>query len=339
LLVAILGTTLVFAIKLPIWTESGLDFFGMIHLVYLDLVIVLPLLGLLVLVAGLRRPGRLGARRLTVSVRLLAAASVSLATVGIYSSFIEPFRLQVEQATVPLRRGRAGSAPLKVGVLADIQTDGVTDYERDAISRLMELEPDLILLPGDLFQGGADALEREVPALHDLMNRLVAPGGVFFVLGNTDGNIWLLQRVFKGTAVRLLVNEVVSVDIKDRRVTIGGVQWDSTYGPTIDELEQAPGDDAIRILLAHYPDVVLDVSDGSRIDLVVAGHTHGGEVQLPFFGPPITLSRVPRAIAAGGLHETDGRQIYVSRGLGCERDHAPRIRFLCPPEVTLLTLH
>jgi len=337
-LVAILGTTLVFALKLPILRLSGVDFFGMIHLVYVDLVVVLPLLGVLVLVAGFRGPGRLGARRLTTSVWLLAAVSLSLATVGFYSSFVEPFRLQVEQATVTLRSGRAGFARLKVGVLADIQTDRVTDYERRAFSRLMELEPDLILVPGDLFQGSHEAFERELPALHDLMKRLSAPGGVFFVLGNTDGNLEQLQRVFEDTAVRLLVNEIVSVDIKDRRVTIGGVPWDSEYGPTVDELQRAPGDDAIRILLAHYPDVLFDVSAGSRIDLVVAGHTHGGQVQLPVIGPPITLSRVPRAIAAGGLHETDGRQIYVSRGLGCERDQAPRIRFLCPPEVSLLTL-
>jgi predicted MPP superfamily phosphohydrolase len=72
--------------------------------------------------------------------------------------------------------------------------------------------------------------------------------------------------------------------------------------------------------------------------LLVAGHTHGGQVQIPFFGPPITLSRVPRSVAAGGFHSLDGRAIYVSRGIGNERGWAPRVRFLAPPEVSLLTL-
>jgi len=76
----------------------------------------------------------------------------------------------------------------------------------------------------------------------------------------------------------------------------------------------------------------------SRIDLVVAGHTHGGQVQLPLVAPLLRVSRVPPSVAAGGLHHLDGRRIYVSRGVGHERGQAPRIRFLCPPEISLLTL-
>ena len=59
---------------------------------------------------------------------------------------------------------------------------------------------------------------------------------------------------------------------------------------------------------------------------------------LPLFGPPLTFSPLPRRVAAGGLHRYQGNAVYVSRGLGMERGQAPRIRFRCPPEVTLLTL-
>ena len=94
----------------------------------------------------------------------------------------------------------------------------------------------------------------------------------------------------------------------------------------------------MRILFAHRPEVVYRLGPNTRVDLVVAGHTHGGQVQIPFFGPPITLTSVPRHVAAGGLHDMNGRRIYVSRGVGWEHGHAPRVRFLCPPEATLLTL-
>jgi predicted MPP superfamily phosphohydrolase len=104
------------------------------------------------------------------------------------------------------------------------------------------------------------------------------------------------------------------------------------------ELEALAGQDDVRILLAHYPDAYRLLPSPARTDLVIAGHTHGGQVQVPWFGPPITLSGVPRAVAAGGLHELDGRRIYVSRGLGVERGWAPRVRFNCPPEITLLEL-
>lgn len=59
---------------------------------------------------------------------------------------------------------------------------------------------------------------------------------------------------------------------------------------------------------------------------------------IPDFGPPVTLSLVPRAVAAGGLHRVHGRQVYVSRGIGMERSLAPPLRLFCPPEVSLLTL-
>ncbi len=106
----------------------------------------------------------------------------------------------------------------------------------------------------------------------------------------------------------------------------------------IRRLAEAPGSTDIRILLTHAPDAALLLPRDSRVDLVVAGHTHGGQIQLPLVGPLVTFSRVPRDVAGGGLHVLDGTQVYVSRGVGCERGQAPQIRFLCPPEVSLLTL-
>jgi predicted MPP superfamily phosphohydrolase len=75
-----------------------------------------------------------------------------------------------------------------------------------------------------------------------------------------------------------------------------------------------------------------------RIDLALAGHTHGGQVVVPFFGPLLTLSDVPRHVAAGGVHELGPVRVHVSRGVGMERGSAPQIRFFCPPEICLLTL-
>jgi hypothetical protein len=103
-------------------------------------------------------------------------------------------------------------------------------------------------------------------------------------------------------------------------------------------LETRDGTEDFRIVLGHRPDVVSNLKANSRVDLVVAGHTHGGQIVVPGFGPLITLSDVPRKVAAGGLHQLQGNAIYVSRGVGCERHQAPRMRFFCPPEISILTI-
>ena len=104
------------------------------------------------------------------------------------------------------------------------------------------------------------------------------------------------------------------------------------------ELEALRGDADVRIVMSHAPDTVLAMRGEPRADLIVAGHTHGGQIVVPGFGPPMTLSHVPRHIARGGLHTHAGRAIYVSRGIGLERRQAPRVRLLCPPEISVLTL-
>jgi len=72
-----------------------------------------------------------------------------------------------------------------------------------------------------------------------------------------------------------------------------------------------------------------------KVDLVLAGHTHGGQVVLPFVGPLTTASRLPH-LYAGGLHDYGGTPLHVSRGVGMERSFAPPVRFLCPPEICVL---
>lgn len=333
---AIVAVAAAFAAKFALSVPLGVNIFGLIRLAYMDCVVTLPAAGVIVLAAvwsGRWRAGR--------GVRALSWFALLAAPVGIYATFIEPFRLQLETPTLRLPASRGGHQPIMLGVLADIQTADVGEYEQTAIELLMRQSPDIILIPGDLWHGEQDEFPEQRDRLRALFGQLHAPGGVYFSSGNLDQ--WLapdaLQSIFDGTAVRMLQDEIVRVRVRDREVTIAGIAFGSRQQHRVlQEIENVPGTEDIRILSAHLPDTVLQLRPDTRVDLVVSGHTHGGQVVLPGFGPLMTLSQVPRQVAAGGLHELSGRRIYVSRGVGCERGQGPRLRLLCPPEVSLIRL-
>jgi predicted MPP superfamily phosphohydrolase len=324
----VLGITTVVATALGL--VRGLDLFGVLHLWYLVLVVALPLTGLGLLVLARRREG-------TTATVVLAALMLVPAPIGVYSTHIEPFRLELDEQRVAVASTRSGSATVRVGVLADLQTAGVGDHERRAVQELLDARPDVIVLPGDLFHGGDAELEREAPGLRRLLARLSAPGGVYFVEGDVDGHG--RPEAILPDSIRRLDDEVVQVQVADRTLRIGGTNLDyaSTGAERVRRELLEPGDD-ITLLVSHRPDTVLELPDDSGVDLVVAGHTHGGQVALPVFGPPLTLSAVPRQVGAGGLHEVHGNPIYVSTGVGMERGQAPQLRFGVRPSVAVLEL-
>lgn len=330
---ALPGAAAALALKLLALGLAGGAPFALLHLIYLDVVVALPLVGLGLVVAGRGRR--------SPPVVALAVALLALAPVGAYATFLEPERLRLETTDVRLAGERGGGRELRVAVLADIQTDDVDGHEHDAVDLAQRTRPDIVLIPGDLFQMGPRRLRRELPELRALVRRLRAPGGVYAVTGDADHE-GRLRTVLRGTGVRLLVNEIAVTHAAGKRVAIAGVEVDWESPPArraAAALERRRDEDEVRILLAHRPDAVSSLPERARTDLVVAGHTHGGQVQVPGIGPLITKSDVPRQVAAGGLHTLSGRRVYVSRGVGVEHAaHAPVVRFLCPPEVSLLKL-
>ena len=328
------GLVLVFlALKGVVLVASGLDIpFGVMHVLWLDLVVVLPLAAVLL--------GVLTWRTGSTALRVLVVLGLLLVPVGAYASFVEPERLVVERATVELSPQRTGDASVRIAVIADLQFERLGDHEREAVERVMAERPDLILLSGDYHQGTADSFARELPGLRRLLGRLRAPGGVFAVQGDVE-SLARVRRVFAGTGIRLLVDEQATTRVGDRAISIAGLRlryWQASARTLTERFEARPGIGDIRLLLAHRPDAAKWLAPDTRVDLVVSGHTHGGQLQRPLVGPLTTASNVPRDVAAGGLHSLGGRRIYVSRGIGVERGQAPRLRFGAPPEVSILTL-
>ena len=191
------------------------------------------------------------------------------------------------------------------------------------------MNPDLILLAGDYIQvRDPEEYQDQGRALNQIMGteNLSAKLGIYAVRGNVDRNSW--KEIFRGLDIRLF-DETEAVDLGPIMLT--GVGWVDSANPSL----QIEGYEKFHIVLGHSPNFSLGGVEG---DLLLAGHTHGGQVQLPGIGPLLTISVVPRTWASGLTEIDPGKYLLVSNGIGLERGYAPRMRFLCRPEVILITL-
>jgi hypothetical protein len=151
---------------------------------------------------------------------------------------------------------------------------------------------------------------------------------VFAVRGNCDPPDW--NEMFEGSGVTV-VDATRSFDLGDVQLTCLGVG--DSFDPSFSIGDETPG--RFHLVFGHAPNFALGKVEA---DLLVTGHTHGGQVQLPWSGPLLTLSRVPRAWGAGLTELPGGGKLLVSRGIGMERGYAPPIRFLCRPELMVIDL-
>lgn len=254
---------------------------------------------------------------------LLSLGGLALLGLAGWCTLVEPRRLELSHVPLP---APGLDRPLRVALVADLQTDHVDEHTLAALAAVEAAQPDLVLFAGDYLQlRGAD-FERELPALREAVARLHPPLGAFAVEGDVDPDGW--ERIFEGTAVRAL-SRTTTLDLGPLTLTALAPQDSRSDHPPVPEV---PG---FHLVFGHAPDFTLAAPAG---DLFLAGHTHGGQVRLPGLGPLLTFSAVPREAAAGLSHLPDGRPLYVSRGVGMERSDAPRVRFNCPPEVVFLEL-
>lgn len=180
-----------------------------------------------------------------------------------------------------------------------------------------------------------------------LLRQISAPHGVYAVLGSpTVDDRHSVPSLFEGLPIRLLRDEWVQVEMAEgRQLAILGMDCSHELGPDgkkLAGLVQKPsffeksGFSMPSLFLYHSPELMPQASQ-HQFDLYLCGHTHGGQIRLPLLGPVFTSSQLGREFVMG--HYVRGRtNLYISRGIGLEGLSAPRIRFLCPPEIILVTL-
>lgn len=248
---------------------------------------------------------------------------LGLAALGIlcflYGSFIEPYWLEVTRVRIESLKIPKGARPIHVVHISDLHSDPKPRLEECLPEVIAREKPDLIVFTGDALNstGGLPVLKRCLTRLAD-----VAP--TFVVKGNWDVARERELDLFGNTGVRELEREAVKVRVEGTELWLAGVPAGSPH--LIDKALEAVPSGAFTVFLYHYPDEILEVAR-RKVDLYCAGHTHGGQVALPFYGALMTLSRFGTQYEAG-LYRADETWLYVNRGIGMEGDPAPRVRFV-----------
>jgi len=261
-------------------------------------------------------------RRKTTGAVLWGIALTGIVCIA-YGFIIGPIRLRVTAYTIETPKLPRGEQ-LRIVHIADLHVRENGSREKRLPQLVRDLKPDLILNTGDLFgtRGGFEQL------LIDLFKSWDTPH--FISYGNID-RLGDFQRVVTESGIRELNGDTVPVIVRNARVTVSG--FTSASYEMMTKALQDLDPNTFNIVLHHQPAGFADLQT-TQADLMLAGHTHGGQVCIPFFGALVTLDKFGKRWE-GGHYEENGRHLVVSRGIGCE-PFATEVRFWCPPELVVI---
>ena len=267
-------------------------------------------------------------------VLLLFATNILLLAFVIYIFFIGPTQISVTHIRVI---DPNLNQPVRIVQLSDIHVERTSLRELALPGLVSSLHPDMILMTGDYLNESYKRSQASQQDLRDLIAQLHAPLGIYAVNGNVESRL-NMDDLLKGLDIHLIDNEVIKIPQLGDHFVLLGLEYNVWYEDEVvlKNLMSTISPDDFTILLYHKSDLAYTAQD-LGINLYLTGHTHGGQFRLPFYGALITDSRYNKKFEKG-LYILGNTTMYVSAGLGMAGGVAPRIRFLCPPEVVVIDL-
>src|SRR5689334_9353429 len=259
-------------------------------------------------------------------ILFLTASGIGILCI-LYGRLVEPFRLSITRVEIRAAKLPFVTPPIRIVQLSDIHSDPTPRLERKIPAAVAAEKPDVIVFTGDAINsvGG-------LPVFRQLMSELSQIAPTYAVRGNWDVAYWSGVKLYEGTGVRELNGQASRIEIRGTPIWIGGLA-DGNAG-ALSMMLGVPRTE-VSVLLYHRPELLAEAAR-ERVDLYLSGHTHGGQVALPFYGAIITLSKFGKRYEAG-LYREGNTAMYVNRGIGME-GFAPRVRFWSPPEITVFTI-
>lgn len=279
----------------------------------------------------------------TGSTRRKFLAGLALATLAgpVYARWVEPRCLDISRRQIQLGEA-ANPSPLRILHLSDLHASPEVDlrFIEKAVRLGLDLGPDLICLTGDFITARFDCFDRYAAILSKAAQQVPT----YACLGNHDGGRWAasvggytdtaaVRRLLARSGIELLFNCNVSVRLGNRDLRLVGLGdlWATEISPEPAFAAVRPEKDRLTVVLSHNPDSK-DALKAFPWDLLLCGHTHGGQFRLPLIGTPFAPVEDKRYVM--GAHRWEGRWLHVSKGIG----NVYGLRFNCRPEITLLTV-
>jgi len=251
----------------------------------------------------------------------------------IIAPLLEPKKIDINKVQVPVVNLDSNFENLTIAHISDIHAGPYIQrrYVEKVVNIVNSMMPDLVVITGDFSE--IDPVD--IKWCSEVLSKLKSKIGIYGVMGNHD--YWngeaLISETLLNKGINILRNEHKAIHIDKSIIYIAGID---DYRVGNYNLSQAVKDipsSSTTILLSHNPDIV-ETLDGHKIDLMLCGHTHGGQWQLPLIGPLYLSSKFGKRYAIG-FSRFKNTIIYTNKGIGTT--FLP-FRIFCPPEITMLTL-
>ncbi len=257
-----------------------------------------------------------------------------LILVGIWGVFIEPNHIKVEKLSLKIKDLPPSFQNLKILHFSDLHFKKFGQKEKKVLEILNQLNPDFIFISGDIVDWETNNFDSCQKFLRELAKNY--QGRIFGVYGNHDHKnrkFALLGTILKENKIKILNNESRKIERNGDFIYLIGVDDPHLGYDNIEKAMEEVENNSPKILLAHSPEIFRKVKE-KNIDLVLTGHTHGGQINIPLFSDLVLPLKYDKKYKSG-LFKENSTYLYVNRGIG---ETLLPIRINAFPEVTLITL-